>query len=253
MLSTVNPCGFALLPAFLAYNLGSDNAHRPRDTLLGCRPTSPQRTGDPRPWSVSASPASSPSPDCSSPSGLHAHRCRPLGRGHHRHRPRRPRGSHSRWTSHWAHGAQQEDPGSNTRRGPAGMLAFGAAYAIASLSCTLAVLLAVIAQALAASSLTTLVAVFAAYAAGASTVLVLLALSTALRQFSPGHGTATRQPLPPPHHRRCPRGLRALSHRLLGAGPGQRPGRTKPWPAAPAFDLLLTSTNSMRDNRSSLV
>ena len=29
MLSTVNPCGFALLPAFLAYNLGSDNAPTP--------------------------------------------------------------------------------------------------------------------------------------------------------------------------------------------------------------------------------
>jgi len=59
------------------------------------------------------------------------------------------------------------------------MLAFGAAYAVASLSCTLAVLLAVIAQALAANNITTLVSVFAAYAAGASTVLVLLALSAA--------------------------------------------------------------------------
>ncbi len=62
-------------------------------------------------------------------------------------------------------------------RGPGAMLTFGAAYAIASLSCTLAVLLAVIAQALAANSITTLVS---AYAPGASTVLVLLALSAAL-------------------------------------------------------------------------
>lgn len=65
-------------------------------------------------------------------------------------------------------------------RGPGAMLAFGAAYAAASLSCTLAVLLAVIAQALATNSITTLVSVFVAYAAGASTVLTLLALSAAL-------------------------------------------------------------------------
>ena len=65
-------------------------------------------------------------------------------------------------------------------RGPAAMIAFGGAYAVASLSCTLAVLLAVVAQALATTSLAGTALVFAAYAAGASTVLVLLALSAAL-------------------------------------------------------------------------
>ncbi|NUS36528.1 MAG: cytochrome c biogenesis protein CcdA [Pseudarthrobacter sp.] len=65
-------------------------------------------------------------------------------------------------------------------RGPGSMIAFGAAYAVASLSCTLAVLLAVIAQALAANSITALVSVFVAYAGGASMVLILLALSSAL-------------------------------------------------------------------------
>ncbi|GAC1501851.1 MAG: hypothetical protein NVS2B15_24400 [Pseudarthrobacter sp.] len=65
-------------------------------------------------------------------------------------------------------------------RGPGAMVAFGAAYAVASLSCTLAVLLAVIAQALAANSIPALIGVFAAYAGGAATVLILLALSSAL-------------------------------------------------------------------------
>ncbi|MCI0156558.1 cytochrome c biogenesis protein CcdA [Leifsonia shinshuensis] len=65
-------------------------------------------------------------------------------------------------------------------RGPGAMLAFGAAYGVASLSCTLAVLLAVIAQALAAASAVGLVVVFAAYAMGAAMVLVLLALSSAV-------------------------------------------------------------------------
>jgi len=59
------------------------------------------------------------------------------------------------------------------------MVAFGAAYAFASLSCTLAVLLSVIAQALATANLAQLVAVFAAYAAGAATLLMALALSAA--------------------------------------------------------------------------
>lgn len=60
------------------------------------------------------------------------------------------------------------------------MVVFGAAYAVASLSCTLAVLLAVVAQALATASLLGILAVFAAYAAGAATILVALALSAAL-------------------------------------------------------------------------
>jgi cytochrome c-type biogenesis protein len=45
-------------------------------------------------------------------------------------------------------------------RGPGAMLGFGAAYAIASLSCTLAVLLAVVAQALATTNLAATAAVF---------------------------------------------------------------------------------------------
>lgn len=65
-------------------------------------------------------------------------------------------------------------------RGPGAMVAFGAAYAVASLSCTLAVLLAVIAQALSANSLPALIGVFAAYSGGAATVLMLLSLSSAL-------------------------------------------------------------------------
>lgn len=64
--------------------------------------------------------------------------------------------------------------------GTARMAAFGAAYALASLSCTLAVLLAVVAQALATASLAQTVAVFVAYGAGAATLLILLALSAAV-------------------------------------------------------------------------
>ena len=60
------------------------------------------------------------------------------------------------------------------------MVVFGAAYALASLSCTLAVLLAVVAQALATASVVGMLGVFVAYAAGAATVLTGLALSVAL-------------------------------------------------------------------------
>jgi cytochrome c biogenesis protein CcdA len=57
---------------------------------------------------------------------------------------------------------------------------FGAAYALASLSCTLAVLLALAGQALAAADPLRLAGVLAAYAAGASSVLVALSVSAAL-------------------------------------------------------------------------
>ncbi|MDP9431790.1 MAG: cytochrome C biogenesis protein [Actinomycetota bacterium] len=65
-------------------------------------------------------------------------------------------------------------------KGARGLMAFGAAYALASLSCTVAVLLAVVGQALAAADVVAVLAVFAAYAAGAASVLVLLTVSAAL-------------------------------------------------------------------------
>lgn len=181
MLSTVNPCGFALLPAFLAYNLGSDNPPTPASgttsSAVGRRVINGLATGA----MVSVGFAAvftltgllvaiglrsiiGAVPWVAVIIGIAL-----VGLG-----AAIAAGRHLGLT------VRSRRTGSHTRRGLAGMLAFGAAYAIASLSCTLAVLLAVIAQALAASSLTTLLAVFAAYAAGASTVLILLALSTAL-------------------------------------------------------------------------
>jgi cytochrome c-type biogenesis protein len=61
-----------------------------------------------------------------------------------------------------------------------GLVAFGAAYAVASLSCTLAVLLAVVAQATATANPLQLMGVFAAYGAGAASILVSLAVAAAL-------------------------------------------------------------------------
>ncbi|MFF9345457.1 hypothetical protein ACF1CG_37625 [Streptomyces sp. NPDC014773] len=61
----------------------------------------------------------------------------------------------------------------------AGMMAAGAGYAAASLSCTFGVLLAVIAQAQATAGWGGLTAVFAAYTGGAATILLLVALATA--------------------------------------------------------------------------
>nr|WP_049563986.1 cytochrome c biogenesis protein CcdA [Nonomuraea sp. SBT364] len=60
------------------------------------------------------------------------------------------------------------------------MVAFGAGYAVASLSCTLGVLLSVIAQASAAGSMAGTLAVLAAYAAGAAVVVTGVALASAL-------------------------------------------------------------------------
>ena len=57
---------------------------------------------------------------------------------------------------------------------------FGASYAIASLSCTIAVFLIVVSQAVAASNPLRVIVVFASYAAGTATVLIALSLSAAL-------------------------------------------------------------------------
>lgn len=59
------------------------------------------------------------------------------------------------------------------------MVAFGAAYAIASLSCTLAVLLALVAQALATHNPLQMIGVFGAYGVGSATVLTALAIAAA--------------------------------------------------------------------------
>lgn len=60
------------------------------------------------------------------------------------------------------------------------MVAFGAGYAAASLSCTFGVLLAVIAQAQATATFVGLLAVFAAYALGSAVILFLVAVGTAV-------------------------------------------------------------------------
>ncbi len=69
--------------------------------------------------------------------------------------------------------------GRDAAPGVARLAVFGIGYAGASLSCTVGVLLAVIAQAQATSGYAGLLAVFGAYAAGAAAVLLLVSVSTA--------------------------------------------------------------------------
>ncbi|MBA2640814.1 MAG: cytochrome C biogenesis protein [Nocardioidaceae bacterium] len=78
--------------------------------------------------------------------------------------------------------------------GPGRTVAFGAGYALTQLACGMAGLLTVVAQGMANSSIVGTGAVFVAFSAGAASLLVLLALSTTLvsdalvrgvRQFMP--------------------------------------------------------------------
>ncbi len=71
-------------------------------------------------------------------------------------------------------------PGVEQRTGYARVAAFGVAYALASLSCTLAVFLIVVSQALTVSGVVETLAVFGAYAAGSASVLLALSVSAAL-------------------------------------------------------------------------
>ena len=64
-------------------------------------------------------------------------------------------------------------------RKPGGMIAFGVGYALASASCSLALLLAVVTQAPAGTGWATVLLVFAAYALGSSVLLLTLSVVTA--------------------------------------------------------------------------
>lgn len=174
MISTVNPCGFAMLPAFLAYYLGSTDTDTsttlPRKIAGGLRTGLAVSAGfvavftvvgilvaaglrfliGAVPWAAVVIGAVLVVVGVMLLLGRHLSvriNANPMLR-----------------------------PGD----GPRSMVAFGAAYAVASLSCTLAVLLAVIGSALAGSSVVLLLGVFLAYGAGAATILMLLSVSTAL-------------------------------------------------------------------------
>lgn len=69
-------------------------------------------------------------------------------------------------------------------RGPTSMLAYGAAYGVASLSCGLGAMLAVIGTALRTSSASELVGVYTAFALGSAVILMLLSLSAAVASDS---------------------------------------------------------------------
>jgi cytochrome c-type biogenesis protein len=182
MLSTVNPCGFAMLPAFLAYYLGTHSGERSGGTtgrlIEGLRAGLALTAGfagaltavgllvtlglrvllDAVPWLAVLLGG-----------GLAVAGVAMLaGRSLHLRLPARQVGL----------------PADGMGR----LVAFGVAYALASLSCTLAVLLSVVTQALAARDVVGVLAVFAAYALGASTVLLLLAVSSAFTSQAVARG-----------------------------------------------------------------
>jgi len=72
---------------------------------------------------------------------------------------------------------------------------FGASYAVASLSCTLAVFLIVVSQALVAVDPIRVLAVFGAFAAGSATVLVALSLSVVLAKAAVARAVRWLAPL----------------------------------------------------------
>ncbi|MBN9629884.1 MAG: cytochrome C biogenesis protein [Actinobacteria bacterium] len=173
MLAPVNPCGFALLPAYLAY--GARTAVNAADPSTWARVASGLRSGlaltlgftgtftivglllaaglraviGVVPWLAAAIGLALLLLGAGLLFGLRIRlgvsRLHPLGEG----------------------------------RGGRGMIAFGAGYALASASCSLAILLAVITQAMAGTGPLTVLTVFAAYAAGSSTLLLTLAVVTA--------------------------------------------------------------------------
>jgi cytochrome c-type biogenesis protein len=96
-------------------------------------------------------------------------------------------------------------PAGSTGTGYSRVATFGAGYAIASLSCTIAVVLAVAGQATATANPIQFLVVFGAFAAGASSALLALSLSIAMA--STVVARAMRRP-------RCTRSPARCSQRL---------------------------------------
>lgn len=181
MLATVNPCGFAMLPGFLAFYLGSDQpqtARRPLAAGLCAGVALGAGFGtvfvvsglllavgmsvviDSTPWLAVGIGAVLMVLGVLQLVGgtiLTGRASGPLNR-----------------LGTVAAGIAQR------RSGLQGMVGYGAAYAVAALSCSLALLLSVVAQATATGSIWALLSIFAAYATGSSVVLILLAVSAAL-------------------------------------------------------------------------
>lgn len=174
MLAPVNPCGFALLPAWIAQTLG-DTKDRPLPQRLarGLRAGLALSLGFAGTLaalglivSAGARALITAAPWLGMATGallLLLGLAMLTGR---RPRLRLP--------------ARVTKPRMHHTTGTGRMVAFGAGYAAASLACTLGVLLAVIAQAQAAASYAGLLAVFAAYAAGSATILMLVSAGTAI-------------------------------------------------------------------------
>jgi cytochrome c biogenesis protein CcdA len=89
-------------------------------------------------------------------------------------------------------------PQATTGRGYAQAATFGVGYAVASLSCSIAVVLAVASRATTTASPAQILGVFGAFAAGATSALLALSLSIALAYWIPellGHNEAGAGPL----------------------------------------------------------
>ncbi|MDP9452709.1 MAG: cytochrome C biogenesis protein [Actinomycetota bacterium] len=191
MLATVNPCGFAVLPAFLAYYVGES------DDIGGAgRPSLLARLG--RGFSVGFAVSAGFAAVFTASGLLVSLGLRSLVRA-------------VPWAAVGIGGVLVlvglalvagrqvglrvgKDLGPGQGRSCRRMVGFGAGYAVASLSCTLAVLLAVVAQATATSNPFQLAAVFIAYGAGAASVLVSLTVSASLAKATVA--TAIKRILP---------------------------------------------------------
>jgi cytochrome c-type biogenesis protein len=175
LLATVNPCGFAMLPAFLSFYLGTTDADRPHNGAGG-------RLGHGLAVGLAVSAGFAGvfvAAALLAAAGLSVLvRLVPwaavgiglvlVGLGGWLLAGRR--------LGLTVPSRLRPAPGRSYRR----VMAFGGAYALASLSCTLGVLLALIGQALATAGPLRLAGVLAGYAAGAGSVLIALSVSVAL-------------------------------------------------------------------------
>lgn len=195
-LASLNPCGFPLLPAFLSFYVGADEAVLPRaparvaqGLLVGVLVAAGflgvfALAGIPVAFGVTRLTGTVPW------AGL-AIGVVMLG------------GGAVAVTGRAVYLAPRRSPRVAPRRRPLTMMWFGAAYAVCSLGCSLPIFVALIGASLATASVAEGAVVFVAYGLGTATMLIALALGAALAR----QGIARRVRRLLPHMHRIAAGL----------------------------------------------
>ena len=221
MLATVNPCGFAMLPAYLSYFLGIESGRRPPATTAPAARVAPGRGREPRRVARL-------------PDRVHRHRRASCDAGgdvlidwakYVTHPDRARPSPASAWPCCSATTCRSPRPGSTRAAATArssSMFVFGVSYAIASIGCTLPLFIGAALTSFTSQGAVSGVLLVLAYGAGMALVLTALTVTLALARGGLLAGAAPGAAVRRPGRRRVPGAGRPVPRLLLDLQPALR-------------------------------